>query len=371
MTDVSLPAPTPDQLSEPFWSALAERRVMVQECPACGRRRFQRLPSCPYCAAEGGIDVEARGHRRRVLVRADAQGAHPGHGRRGAVLRGHRSTSTAAAASSPGSSRPRPSRSAWPSPRSSSTTTAGPNCASPPPDRRPLSGLGPNVLGGRASTGYRLSTVRDRPMPGGAPDQAEREQSGMTARYRTVRRLAVVVAVAMLAPLLVTVAGPASPAAAVTPNPIPGWPLGHQPRRRRRPDSYLALDGECLATLPSVISTISTRRPTALLTVTQSANLISFSVGADSRLGRLGMRDAYGISSDGRPVPPECHPLPFIDLRVPASRISIWILRSCPVDHSPGWFTVDSIAFRSGALTQLTVRFGQSCNGGLRRASGR
>jgi uncharacterized OB-fold protein len=58
---VGLPAPTPDQLSEPFWAALAERRILVQECPACGRRRFPRLPSCPYCAAEGGIDVEAPG----------------------------------------------------------------------------------------------------------------------------------------------------------------------------------------------------------------------------------------------------------------------------------------------------------------------
>ena len=56
-----LPTPTPDQLSEPFWTALAERRVLVQECPACGRRRFPRLPSCPYCAAEGGDDVEVPG----------------------------------------------------------------------------------------------------------------------------------------------------------------------------------------------------------------------------------------------------------------------------------------------------------------------
>jgi uncharacterized OB-fold protein len=56
-----LPAPTPDQLSEPFWAALAQRRVLVQECPACGRRRFPRLPSCPYCAAEGGTDVEVPG----------------------------------------------------------------------------------------------------------------------------------------------------------------------------------------------------------------------------------------------------------------------------------------------------------------------
>jgi len=56
-----LPTPTTDQLSEPFWAALVDRRVLVQECPACGRRRFPRLPSCPYCAAEGGDDVEVPG----------------------------------------------------------------------------------------------------------------------------------------------------------------------------------------------------------------------------------------------------------------------------------------------------------------------
>jgi len=56
-----LPTPTTDQLSEPFWAALAEGRVVVQECPACGRRRFPRLPSCPYCAAEGGLDVVVPG----------------------------------------------------------------------------------------------------------------------------------------------------------------------------------------------------------------------------------------------------------------------------------------------------------------------
>lgn len=56
-----LPPPTPDRLSEPFWAGLAERRVVLQECPDCGRRRFPRLPSCPYCATEGGIDVEVPG----------------------------------------------------------------------------------------------------------------------------------------------------------------------------------------------------------------------------------------------------------------------------------------------------------------------
>jgi uncharacterized protein len=57
----SLPAPKPDQLSDPYWAGLAERRVLLQQCPECGRRRFQRLPSCPYCAAPGGDDVEAAG----------------------------------------------------------------------------------------------------------------------------------------------------------------------------------------------------------------------------------------------------------------------------------------------------------------------
>jgi uncharacterized OB-fold protein len=61
MSSVGLPAPTPDQLSEPFWAALADHRVVVQACRACGRRRFPRLPSCPYCAAEGGDDVEVPG----------------------------------------------------------------------------------------------------------------------------------------------------------------------------------------------------------------------------------------------------------------------------------------------------------------------
>ncbi len=58
---MGLPAPTPDQLSEPWWTALAEDRIVVQQCPDCGRRRVERLPSCPYCAAVGGDDVEVPG----------------------------------------------------------------------------------------------------------------------------------------------------------------------------------------------------------------------------------------------------------------------------------------------------------------------
>ena len=61
MSAVGLPAPEPDQLNEAWWAALAEHRVVVEACPACGRRRVERLPSCPYCGTEGGDAVEVAG----------------------------------------------------------------------------------------------------------------------------------------------------------------------------------------------------------------------------------------------------------------------------------------------------------------------
>ena len=55
------PAPTVDEHSAPFWEALKEHRIVVQRCPVCGRQRFPRLPTCPYCGAVGGNDVEIDG----------------------------------------------------------------------------------------------------------------------------------------------------------------------------------------------------------------------------------------------------------------------------------------------------------------------
>jgi len=54
-------APEPDEWSAPFWEGLAERRIVIQVCAACARRRFPRMPACPYCAAPGGDDVEVPG----------------------------------------------------------------------------------------------------------------------------------------------------------------------------------------------------------------------------------------------------------------------------------------------------------------------
>jgi uncharacterized OB-fold protein len=54
-------APMPDLESEPFWEGLAAQRVVLQVCGACGRHRFPRMPSCPYCGVPGGTDVVVPG----------------------------------------------------------------------------------------------------------------------------------------------------------------------------------------------------------------------------------------------------------------------------------------------------------------------
>jgi uncharacterized OB-fold protein len=58
---MTAPVPVPDEHSRPFWDGLAERRIVLQECGACGRRRFPRLPACPYCGNAGGQDVDVPG----------------------------------------------------------------------------------------------------------------------------------------------------------------------------------------------------------------------------------------------------------------------------------------------------------------------
>jgi uncharacterized OB-fold protein len=58
---VNAPPPTPDEHSAPFWAGLAERRIVIQRCASCERRRFPRMPACPYCGVAGGDDVVAAG----------------------------------------------------------------------------------------------------------------------------------------------------------------------------------------------------------------------------------------------------------------------------------------------------------------------
>lgn len=54
-------APESDEESRPFWDGLSRGVILLQACTRCERRRFPRMPTCPYCGTVGGTDVEALG----------------------------------------------------------------------------------------------------------------------------------------------------------------------------------------------------------------------------------------------------------------------------------------------------------------------
>jgi len=58
------PLPNPTSLTEPFWKAAAERRLVAQCCDACGRLRHYPRPMCPDCFAMQASwqQLSGRGH---------------------------------------------------------------------------------------------------------------------------------------------------------------------------------------------------------------------------------------------------------------------------------------------------------------------
>jgi len=46
------PLPRPSALTEGFWAAARERRLVVQACDACGRRRHYPQVLCPDCRGD-------------------------------------------------------------------------------------------------------------------------------------------------------------------------------------------------------------------------------------------------------------------------------------------------------------------------------
>jgi uncharacterized OB-fold protein len=57
-------APEPDADSRWWWDALADGRLEVPRCRACGRCFFPPQPRCPRCGSAGWDRVQASGHGR-------------------------------------------------------------------------------------------------------------------------------------------------------------------------------------------------------------------------------------------------------------------------------------------------------------------
>jgi uncharacterized OB-fold protein len=54
-------APVPDPESAPFWSALAEHRLLLQRCVDCARHRFPPMPACPWCGSRETVVTPSTG----------------------------------------------------------------------------------------------------------------------------------------------------------------------------------------------------------------------------------------------------------------------------------------------------------------------
>ena len=66
MTTPLPPKPVPDRDTQPFWDAVAERRLVVPRCGACSHWIWQPRPLCPSCQSEDIEWVERTGAARIV-----------------------------------------------------------------------------------------------------------------------------------------------------------------------------------------------------------------------------------------------------------------------------------------------------------------
>jgi uncharacterized OB-fold protein len=49
----TMPSPTADAITLPFWQAAAEHRLVAQRCTTCGRTRIPPAPICASCRSDG------------------------------------------------------------------------------------------------------------------------------------------------------------------------------------------------------------------------------------------------------------------------------------------------------------------------------
>jgi uncharacterized OB-fold protein len=67
--------PVPDELSKPFWDAVNEKRLIVQNCTACSTLQYPPRPKCQDCGSESleWKETEGKGH---ILAWAVIEDSH-------------------------------------------------------------------------------------------------------------------------------------------------------------------------------------------------------------------------------------------------------------------------------------------------------
>src|SRR5438874_7981406 len=68
--------PVADALSQPFWDAVNERRLVLQHCAACDRLQYPPQQTCQVCNSAAGLtwkEVAGRGHIAASIVIEDGR----------------------------------------------------------------------------------------------------------------------------------------------------------------------------------------------------------------------------------------------------------------------------------------------------------
>ncbi len=68
--------PVADDLSKPFWDAVNEKRLILQNCTACNRLQYPPRQSCLACGSGEKLewtDVEGKGHISTSIVIEDGR----------------------------------------------------------------------------------------------------------------------------------------------------------------------------------------------------------------------------------------------------------------------------------------------------------
>ena len=68
--------PLADELSKPFWDAVNERRLLIQNCTSCAKLQYPPQASCQVCGSADTLEwkeAEGRGHIATYIVIEDGR----------------------------------------------------------------------------------------------------------------------------------------------------------------------------------------------------------------------------------------------------------------------------------------------------------
>jgi len=67
--------PVPDDFSKPFWDAINEKRLVVQNCTSCNTFQYPPRPACAKCGADTleWKDTSGKGHILSFFVTYDGR----------------------------------------------------------------------------------------------------------------------------------------------------------------------------------------------------------------------------------------------------------------------------------------------------------